>query len=93
MEDVKTLVSVAASICAIVFGYVAFFRNRKTEDKEQGKEGGVLFTEIGYVKSGIDDIKRHQEKQDQQHVELIGRITRVEESAKQAHKRIDNIEN
>ncbi|NLK40370.1 MAG: hypothetical protein GX303_09070 [Clostridiales bacterium] len=40
----------------------------------------------------MDDIKRKQEKQEQQHIEVISRLTAVEASAKQAHKRIDTIE-
>ena len=33
-----------------------------------------------------------QEKQDEQHIEVISRLTAVESSAKQAHKRIDAVE-
>jgi hypothetical protein len=40
----------------------------------------------------VDDIKRKQEKQDERHVELISRVTAVEQSAKQAHHRIDRLE-
>jgi transposase len=45
-----------------------------------------------YIKSGIDDIKKKQEKQDEQHIEIVSRLCSVEASAKQAHKRIDSLE-
>lgn len=87
------ILGVAGTVCAIVFGYLAFRRNRKSDDEASGKHSGVLMTEIGYIKSGVDDIKRKQEKQDEQHIEVVSRLTAVEASAKQAHHRIDTLEN
>jgi len=88
----STVLGVLGSICAIAFGYATFKRNRKADDESEGKESGTMLTEIGYIKAGIDDIKRKQEKQDERHVEIITRVTAVEQSAKQAHRRIDRLE-
>lgn len=90
--ELATIISVAAAVCGIVFGFAIFFRNKRTDDTQDGKKDGVVLTELGYIKSGVDDIKRKQEKQEQQHIEVISRLTAVEASAKQAHKRIDTIE-
>lgn len=90
--DIATIISAVAAVCGIVFGLVIFFRNKRTDDTQDGKKDGVVLTELGYIKSGVDDIKRKQEKQEQQHIEVISRLTAVEASAKQAHKRIDTIE-
>ncbi len=49
-------------------------------------------TEIGYIKSGIDDIKAEQREQRNTNTQFLERLTAVEASAKQAHKRIDRIE-
>lgn len=78
------------TICAIVFGWLAFRRNSKTDDAEEGKKDGVILTEIGYIKSSVDDIKQEQKQQNKQYVEIVSRITAVEESAKQSHHRIDD---
>lgn len=59
---------------------------------EKAKRAVMVLTELGYIKSGVDDIKRKQEKQDEQHIEVVSRLTAVESSAKQAHKRIDAVE-
>jgi len=88
----STSLGVLGTICAIAFGYAAYERNRKQDDENDGKQSGTILTEIGYIKSGVDDIKRRQEKQDERHLEIITRITAVEESAKQAHKRINRLE-
>lgn len=92
METFLTVISVVSTLCAIGFGYAAFSRNRKTDTTADAKQDATILTEIGYVKAGIDDIKRKQEKQDERHLEIITRLTAVEASAKQAHKRLDHIE-
>ena len=61
----QTILSIVSSACAIIFGYLAFSRNKKTDDANEGKKDGVVLTELGYIKSGVDDIKRKQERQDE----------------------------
>ncbi len=95
MTDMAILTAVIGAVgglCAIAFGYATYKRNRKADDSSEGKESGTLFTEIGYIKSGIDDIKRKQDKQDERLLQISERLTAVEASSKQAHKRIDRLE-
>ena len=91
-ETALTVLSVISSICAIVFGYAAFSRNRKKNEHDAGQNSGAILTELGYVKANTDDIKRKQEKQDEQHIHVVERLSAVESSAKQAHLRIDRLE-
>ncbi|MBE6012070.1 MAG: hypothetical protein E7234_05885 [Lachnospiraceae bacterium] len=100
MEEFNSLsavISVVSTICAIVFGYSAFSRNRKKDEQEGGEKSGTVLTEIGYIKSGVDDIKRKQERQDEKqearHLEVIARLTAVEGSTASAHKRINDLQN
>lgn len=72
-------------------GLVGARRNHDSDIKNEAKADGVILTEIGYVKSGIDDIKRKQDKQDEQYTKMAERMTAVEASAKQAHKRLDEL--
>lgn len=92
LQIFTTVLGVVGTLCAIVFGYIAFRRNNKSDNTAEGKKDGVLLTEIGYIKSGVDDIKRKQEKEDERHVQVVSRLTAVEASAKQAHHRLDNLE-
>jgi hypothetical protein len=91
-EVFLAVVGACGTICAIVFGYLAYKRNGKSDNKDEGKKDGVVLTELGYIKSGVDDIKRKQEKQDDQIGKVLERLSSVESSAKQAHHRIDTIE-
>ena len=72
--------------------YAVFRREAARADKSGGERDGMLLSEIGYVKSGIDDIKSHQREQDNRHLEMMERVTAVEQSVKQAHRRIDRVE-
>lgn len=85
------ILGIISSVCAIVFGYLAFFRNRKKDDTEEGKSAGTMLSDIGYIKAGVDDIKTEQKEQRKTNIEVVSRLTAVEERTKQAHKRIDEI--
>lgn len=91
LQVVSIIFGIVGVILAGIFGYTAYTRNKHHDSEQDGQKNGVMLTEIGYIKSGVDDIKRKQEKQDQQHIEVVTRLTAVEESAKQAHHRIDEI--
>lgn len=85
-------IGACGTVCAIIFGYQAYKRNGKSDNRDEGKKDGVVLTELGYIKSGVDDIKRKQEKQDDSIREVVERLSSVESSAKQAHHRIDGLE-
>lgn len=86
------LIGLLCTILGVVISYAVFFRNVKKDNKDEGQEVGTMLTELGYIKSGVDDIKAEQKEQRKTNVEFITRLTAVEASAKQAHKRIDRIE-
>lgn len=92
MQNILSLISLLGGIAGISFGLITFFRNKKSDDTTDGKKDGIVLTELGYIKSGVDDIKRKQEKQDEQNLVFVSRLTAVETSAKQAHKRLDTLE-
>jgi hypothetical protein len=90
--SIAVAISIIAGIGGVVFGVVSLFRNKKKDDAEDGKQDGIVLTELGYIKSGVDDLKRKQDKQDEQTLQLLRDLTAVQESSKQAHKRIDTLE-
>lgn len=63
-----------------------------TEMKKEAKSDATILTELGYIKGGIDDVKAEQREQRKTNTDFVGRLVSVEASAKQAHKRIDHIE-
>lgn len=73
--------------------YVAFARNGKKDVADEAKSDATVLTEIGYIKANTDEIKAEQKEQRKTNVEVVTRLTAVEASAKQAHKRLDTFEN
>lgn len=91
-EAILSAISVISGVCAIVFGYIAFVRNRDSDKTKEAKSDATILTELGYIKGGIDDVKAEQREQRKTNTDFVGRLGSVEASAKQAHKRIDHIE-
>ncbi len=92
VAGVSAVVGLISTICAIVFGYAAFNRNKHTDTADEAKNDATVLSEIGYIKGGIDDIKAEQREQRKTNLEVLTRLTAVEESAKQAHHRLDRLD-
>jgi len=90
--ELTVIISIACTVLGAAIGYATFRKNREKDVEEEGKVDGVVLTEIGYIKAGIDDIKRKQDRQDELYIKIAERLTAVEASAKQAHHRIDRLE-
>ena len=83
-----TLAGMAITFC---FSYLAFRRAERKEHRDEGENKGVIMSELGYIKSSTDDIKREQREVATKISGLSERVTRCEESCKQAHNRINEI--
>jgi peptidoglycan hydrolase CwlO-like protein len=84
------------AICAIltfVVGLLTFSRNRDKDVKNDASESAVIKTKLDNISSGIDSIRIDIKANERRVSELSERVIRVEESSKQAHKRIDKFEN
>ena len=88
---ITTICTVAGIAVTALFSYLAFLRAQRKEHKDEGENKGVMMSDIGYIKAGVDDLKREQRETAASVGKLSERITRVEESTKQAHKRIDEL--
>jgi hypothetical protein len=98
---------IAATILTIVFGSVGMivgivgiyqaFKNSSHEISREissdAQQDGAMRSDVVYIKRRIDDVLLEQKDTNKILSEHGERLTRVEESAKQAHKRIDGIEN
>lgn len=87
-----SLIVAAGSVSAIVFGYVGYSRGLKKDLYSAGTVRGALEADITYIKRRTDDVLLEQRDTNKSISTLTERVTRVEESSKSAHKRIDTIE-
>ena len=58
LETMIALIGFFGSISSIVFAYLAFRRSDKQDVKIDGKTEGVMFSDIGYIKACVDELKR-----------------------------------
>lgn len=80
---IETSVLIAIVGCAVSVG--TFFVGRLTAAKNSGQENGVILTELGYIKSGVDDMKKKMEQSDKQYIDLEKRLSHVEEAIRIYH--------
>lgn len=93
--DVTALVAIVGFCCTVlgvIISYTVMRHNMNKDTKIEGRETGTFLTEIGYIKANTDEIKTEQREQRKTNTEFVARLTAVETSAKQAHKRIDLLE-
>ena len=91
MELVISIVSLLASISSILFALLSFRRNEKIEQKREGKSEGTMLSDIGYIKACVDRVEKNLGILDERYRDVLERISKLEESIKNAEKRIDNI--
>jgi len=82
-------------VCTIIGTILAingFSRTTKKDTQESTKANTRLESKVDYVLNGVNDIKLDMRDQGRQINDVSERVTRVEESSKSAHKRIDELE-
>lgn len=90
--DISTLaiiISALGLVVTLTFNVISANRNGKQDTEEKATSIAVLNSDMGYVKSGIDDIKLKQGTTDNILRDLTSKVTKAEDSAKSAHHRID----
>lgn len=91
-----SIVSVIVAAFAAIVGYQSYQYKKtstsRTHTKKDVEEKSRTNAKLEYIGRGVDDIKIDM-KANEKHLHAIAeRVSRNEESTKQAHKRIDNLE-
>jgi len=76
----------------LIIAYQTYQLNRQKETKADTRQDTKLETKLDYISKGVEDIRIDLKANEKQMVALGERVARVEESSKQAHKRIDKLE-
>jgi hypothetical protein len=86
---IGTALTAFAVVVGLIFNIISQGRTKKGDSVTEGRQSGIILTELGYVKSGIDGLSRKMEQQENRYVDFTERIALVESSTKQAQHRID----
>ena len=91
-ELVSTVVAFIASVCAIVFGFLAFRRNQKQDDSAAAATLATIQADVKYVREKVTDVVGTAKVHDSAIHALEVKQAETDASVKSAHKRIDAIE-
>lgn len=89
--DASNVIAIIVSITGVVCTVSSFFIGRYASAKNTGEESGHLKADIQYIKERIDDILKVQKESASTLNMHWEHIARIDESVKQAHKRINEI--
>jgi len=89
--ETNILITSAAAVCGIVFGYLTIQARIKGESKQSGVETGQFKADIDYIKRSSDTTLLELRCLNQTVNNHADRLARVEESTKQAHLRINEL--
>lgn len=84
---------IVVAVLGLVVSYLGYQLNKSKSIKTDSRDTAEVRSELGYIRKGVDDIRIDLKANEKNIAHLSERVTRVEESSKQAHKRIDNMEN
>lgn len=82
--DITTILTLT-TIIGFALSVGTFFIGRLTASRNDGKQEGQILTELGYIKSGVDDTKRKLESMEKSYHNLEGRVARLEEKVSIYH--------
>lgn len=86
-----SIFSLIVAALGVGIAWATLAKSRKKDMADEGTNKGILASDIGYIKAGVDDLKRESRETRREMGELSVRVARCEESCSQAHKRIDEV--
>lgn len=92
--SIGVFISIMALMCTIlgaVIGFFTFTRNRDKDVKSDATDSAVIRTKLDNINQGVESIRIVMKVEQKERVNLSERVVRVEEIARQAHKRLDEI--
>lgn len=93
MNLLALVIGMLGTVSTVLFSWIAYRTGLHRDARQEGARGGALLSDIEYIKRRTDDMLLEQRDIGKKLSVLSERITRVEESAKQAHRRIDTLMN
>ena len=91
MELVVLIVGLCSSVSGIIFAFLAFRRNDRSDNKNAGKDEGTLIADVSHIKQSVDRMEPDVNKLDERHHVFAARLAKVEEGLSNIQKRIEEL--
>lgn len=89
--EVALVISALSLAFGIYQGVVNMKRNRTSDDKKDATQLTTVIVKLENISAGISDIKSDMRNVKDEIKEMRERLIKVEDSAKNAHRRIDEL--
>lgn len=86
------LLGAVSTVFGMVITYFTFMRGRDKNIRTDAQENAKVSTKLDHISRGVDDIRIDLRSNEKQINNVAERVTRVEESSRSAHKRLDKLE-
>lgn len=91
MED--NFVKILISVLSLILAGATFFIGRLTSTKSDGEKSGAMASDLGYIKAGVDDLKKELRDLRDGLSALNSRMAVAEQEIKTLWKMINRSEN
>ena len=85
-------IGVVCGVLGLFIGFLTFKRERDKGIQSDASDQAVIKTKLDNINAGVESIRIDIKANERRVSELSERVIRVEESTKQAHKRLDHVE-
>lgn len=91
MSYAISIISALGTAFGVCIAFLAFTKDNRKHVENDAEKSGELKANLDYIRRGVDDIRMDIKSQDNKIETIIERVAKVEESAKSAHHRIDEL--
>ena len=89
-KNLITFIGILASLSSIVFAFLAYKRSVQEQNRKEGKNEGLILSDIGYIKACVDRVEKNLVKVDEKYQMVVERLVKVEETVANLEKRVDS---
>ena len=90
-QETLSILGLVTSLLSIMFAFLAFKRSEKHDIKKEGKNEGLILSDIGYIKACVDRMEKNITSVDERYREVLERLSRVEEGLDNTKRIVNEI--
>ena len=90
-QETISILGLVTSLLSIMFAFFAFKRSEKHDIKKEGKNEGLILSDIGYIKACVDRMEKNITSVDERYREVLERLSRVEEGLDNTKRIVNEI--
>jgi len=91
--SMQVVIPLICTVLGFIIAAMTFGRNRDKDIRQEAASSAVIGTKLDSINAGVESIRIDMKANETSIKHLSERVVRVEESSKQAHKRLDSMLN